>query len=133
MFHTHGEHKLQLDGDILTVEANGPFNVEQIDCYRAALLSELENVSKPWGQLNTLHQDCLFTPQGEEELFSTIKLRKDTGICAVANYFVDDGANSIAEEELRRIYAIHDINYKCFKQKEQAIAWLKEQISKAKS
>ena len=130
MFHTHGEHKLQLDGNILTVEARGPFNIEQIDHYRNALLSELENINQPWGQLNELHQDCLFTPQGEEEMYSTIKLRKDTGICAVAIYFIDGQPNSIAEQQLRRMYAVHNISYQCFKQKEQAVVWLKEQISK---
>jgi hypothetical protein len=131
MFHTHGEHKLQFDEGILTVEARGPFNIEQIDYYKAALLSELENVSKPWAQLNTLHEDCLFTPQGEEEMYSTIKLRKDTGICAVAVFFIDGKPNSIAEQQLKRMYAIHDINYKCFKLKNEATAWLREQISKA--
>ncbi len=131
MFHTHGEHKLQLNGNILTVEARGPFNIEQVDYYKNALQNELGNIKQPWGQLNKLHQDCLFTPQGEEEMYSTIKLRKDTGICAVAIFFVDGKPNSIAEQQLRRMYAIHDIKYRCFKKKTEATAWLKEQISKA--
>lgn len=131
MFHAHGEHSVSLTDDILTVEAKGPFNIEQIACYQEALKSVLSDVKPPWAQLNLLHKDCLFTPQGEKDLADSIQLRKDYGLCAIAVVFVDSGLHTIAEQQLKKVYSEHNINYDCFDNKEQALKWLKQQIAKA--
>lgn len=125
MFNTHGEHMLKFDDSILTVEARGPFNNEQIALYHAELHSILKRTTAPWAQLNILHQDCLFTPEGEKSMSENIKMRKDLGICAIAVVFVD-GATSIVEQQLGRMYAQYDIPYACFDNTEDATIWLRK-------
>lgn len=128
MFHSHGEHKVTLNGSILTVEARGPFNIEQIAVYEQALTDALKEVTKPWAQLNILYRDCLFTPEGEQELSHSIKMRKHLGVCAIAVVFVEEESNSIAELQLGRMYGKYEIPFGCFATVEKAEAWLQEQL-----
>jgi len=130
MFDTHGDHSVQFDGKILTVEARGPFNNEQIALYHAELNAILQDITGPWAQLNILHQDCLFTPQGEKNMSANIKMRKDIGVCAIAVVFAEDCASSIVEQQLGRMYAVYDIPYACFENTEDAIIWLRNHLPK---
>lgn len=130
MFHSHGDHKVQFDDGILTVEARGPFNNEQIALYHTELHSILKRITGPWVQLNILHQDCLFTPEGEKTMSANIKMRKDFGICAIAVVFVVKSASSIVEQQLGRMYAQYDIPYACFENSEDAIIWLRQHLIK---
>jgi len=126
MFNSHGEHTVRFDDGILTVEARGPFNNEQITLYHSQLHSILKRIKTPWAQLNILHQDCLFTPEGEKNMSENIKMRKDFGLSAIAVVFVVEGANSIVEQQLGRMYAQYDIPYACFDNTEEATLWLRK-------
>ena len=130
MFQTHGEHKVLFDDNILTVHAKGPFNSEQISIYQNKIESELQGRSAPWAQLNILYEDCLYPPEGEKTLHASLKTRKDIGICAIANVFVEGSYTFIVEQQLGRMYALHDIPYACFDGIENATIWLREQINK---
>lgn len=128
MFYSHGEHKVDFHDNILTVSAKGPFNSQQILIYQGKIESILQAVSAPWAQLNILHQDCLFTPEGEKDLCASLKIRKDRGICAIAVVFVEDSYTAIVEEQLGRMYAMHDIPYGIFDETVEAELWLREQL-----
>ena len=128
MFYSHGEHKVDFHDNILTVSAKGPFNSQQILIYQGKIESILQAVSAPCAQLNILHQDCLFTPEGEKDLCASLKIRKDRGICDIAVVFVEDSFTAIVEEQLGRMYAMHDIPYGIFDETVEAKLWLREQL-----
>ncbi|EPJ52201.1 MAG: hypothetical protein OFPI_14760 [Osedax symbiont Rs2] len=129
MYSAHGLHKIELQDNILTVEARGPFNDQQVQKYQAQLQGALANVSGPWGQLNLLHRDCLFTPQAELQMYQATELRKRRGICAIAVVFINGGQNSIVEQQLSRIYQQCNIPHGYFSDADTATAWLKVQLA----
>ncbi|OUS39434.1 hypothetical protein A9R01_01600 ['Osedax' symbiont bacterium Rs2_46_30_T18] len=129
MYPAHGLHKIELKDNILTVEARGPFNDEQVQNYQAQLQHTLGNICGPWGQLNLLHQDCLFTPQAERAMYQTIEFRKQRGVCAIAVVFITPGPNSITEQQLTRIYQHFNIAHAYFINENDALIWLNTQLA----
>ena len=129
MYSAHGLHKIEFKDNILTVEARGPFNDQQVQKYQAQLQDALAEVCGPWGQLNLLHQDCLFTPQAELQMHQATELRKRRGICAIAVVFINGGQNSIVEQQLSRIYQQCHIPHGYFSDADAATAWLKAQLA----
>ena len=125
----HGLHRIEFKDKILTVEARGPFNEQQVQNYQAQLQKVLSKVQGQWGQLNLLHQDCIFTPQAEREMYHTIKLRKQRGVCAIAVVFIDTARTGLVEKQLTRLYQQFDIDHAYFTDVDAATVWIKEQLA----
>jgi len=124
----HGVHRIEFKDKILTVEAKGPFNEQQVQNYQAQLQEVLSEIKGHWGQLNLLHQDCIFTPQAEREMYQTIKLRKQFGVCAIAVVFVDTARTAIVEQQLTRLYRQFNIVHAYFIDTDAALVWLEAQV-----
>jgi len=125
----HGVHRIEFKDKILTVEAKGPFNEQQVQNYQAQLQKVLSKIKGQWGQLNLLHQDCIFTPQAEREMYHTIKLRKQCGVCAIAVVFVDTEPTGIVEKQLTRLYQQFNIVHAYFIDEDAALDWLETQVA----
>ncbi|EPJ52200.1 MAG: hypothetical protein OFPI_14750 [Osedax symbiont Rs2] len=125
----HGLCNIEFKDSILTLEVTGPFNEQHVQNLQCQLQKALLNVDSPWGQLTLLHQDCIFTPQAEQEMYHTVKLRKQRGICAIAVVFVNKVRTMIIERQLTRIYQQFDIDHAYFIDADTAAVWIKEQLA----
>ena len=125
----HGLCKIEFKDNILTLEVTGPFNEQHVQNLQCQLKKALSNVDSPWGQLTLLHQECIFTPQAEQEMYATVELRKQRGICAIAVVFVDKVRTIIIEQQLTRIYQKFDIDHAYFIDADAATVWIKEQVA----
>ena len=80
-FEEHGVYEMKVEGDLLLVDATGPFNEELINSYRYALESCIHFLEiKQWNQIITLHEMSLFTPEAEEALTQSLIDRKSRGL-----------------------------------------------------
>ena len=125
----HGLHRIEFKDKFLTVEARGPFNDQQVQNYQAQLQEVLSKVKGHWGQLTLLHQDCIFTPQAEREMYHTIKLRKQRGVCAIAVVFIDTAPTGLVEQQLTRLYQQFNIMHAYFIDADAALVWLEAQVA----
>ncbi|NQZ30303.1 MAG: hypothetical protein HRU06_03470 [Oceanospirillaceae bacterium] len=128
MFDSHGKFIVSLQGNILRVDASGPFNHEAVDCYQEDVIAALKSLSGPWGQLILMHANCLYTPEAEERMYHFSQLRKELGLKAIALVFVDQDAMFIVKDKISSFYKNIDITYHFFTQQLLAEQWLATQL-----
>jgi hypothetical protein len=128
MFKSHGNFAISVDKNIMKVKANGPFNTEAVEGYELGLRNTLQNISGPWGQLNLMYGNCLYTPQAKQKMDELTKLRKDHNLTSVAFVFYQCAAKITLQEQLTEIYMKWDIPCQFFENNEDALIWLQSSI-----
>ena len=123
VFEKHGVYSLKVIGQVLIVDATGPFNDELVVCYNNALEACIQQLeSSCWGQIVTLHEQSLFTPDAERTLNSSLKRRKERGLRASA--VVCKSPYSLVQSQIDRIYSSADVIHDFCKGEEEALLWL---------
>ena len=130
-FAPHGEYRISVENNMLLVEAKGPFNSEIVDNYAADMALAVKQVVAPWSQLIVLHQEGLFTPSAEKQMYSTIGVRKDLGMCASAIVIIGASARFAIEMQISRIYNDLQVVHQYFDNEKEARDWLLEVAFKA--
>lgn len=128
MFDSHGKFVVTQQGNVLKVDASGPFNHEAVDCYQEDVVAAIKNIDGPWGQLILMHANCLYTPKAEERMYHFSKLRKDLGLKAIALVFIDKNTMFIVKDKIADYYKNLDIAYEFFTQRNHAEQWLTTQL-----
>ncbi len=121
-FIEHGLFEVKVEGELLLVDATGPFNEELLIEYENSLEACIQNleVSK-WNQVITLNQLSLFTPEAEQVLTNTLINRRSRGLAACAIVLNDVEGESLIKAQMSRCYnragvkhnfitSIHDAN-----------------------
>lgn len=125
-FEEHGIFRLQIEDNILHVDATGPFNEELINNYNKSLescIQRLENDS--WNQIIVLHKMSLFTPEAEIALTKTLIERKSRGLDSCAVIINDVDCKLLIKEQPGHCYDKANIRYDFFKSIDDAVKWLK--------
>lgn len=125
VFEKHGEYKLEIKDGVLIVDATGPFNDEVVISYQNDLetcIRELED--RCWGQVVTLRELSLFTPDAEQSLINSLGLRKARGLKFSA--VVCDSPYSLVRMQISRIYDGAGILHKFFESESSALSWINE-------
>jgi len=125
-FAPHGEYKISVENNLLLVEAKGPFNSEIVANYTADMALAVKQVDAPWGQLIVLHQEGLFTPSAEKQMYGTISARKDLGMCASGIVIIGASAKFAIEMQISRIYNDLQVKHQYFDNEKEARDWLLE-------
>lgn len=124
VFEKHGVYSLKVEEQVLIVDATGPFNDELVVSYNHALESCIQKLeSTCWGQIVTLHDQSLFTPDAEQTLINSLKKRKARGLRASA--VVCNSPYSIVQSQIGRIYSNADIIHGFYGDEEEALLWLR--------
>ena len=128
MFGLHGEFVVSYQGSIIEVEATGPFNLKAVKCYEKDVVEAVTHIHVPWVQIVFMHQDCLYTPEAEQEMHKFSKRRKRLGLTAIALVFIDLHTMYLSKDQIAKFYQQHDIPCEFFTQKEAANKWLSKQL-----
>ncbi|WP_100644673.1 hypothetical protein [Alteromonas facilis] len=130
-FCKHGTYSIRFDSNKVFVEATGPFNLELVQDYKLKIeecISALEPC--PWGQIITLNELSLFTPEAESALIFGLKLRKERGLKACA--IVAKSPFRIVLQQIDKIYSEAEIKHKTFKNERDAVYWVDDEINNYK-
>ncbi|EPJ51551.1 MAG: hypothetical protein OFPI_17070 [Osedax symbiont Rs2] len=126
MFIAHGEYRVDIQQNLLIVEAKGPFNKEVVKQYALEMQHAVQKMQSPWGQLIIMHQDSLFTPEAEKLMHKSARARKLSGLYACAIVLVETTVRFAIEHQVSNIYRRADIAHDFFDCEQQARAWLQE-------
>jgi hypothetical protein len=128
-FAPHGEYRISVESNTLLVEAKGLFNSEIVASYTTDMALAVKQVVAPWSQLIVLHQEGLFTPSAEKQMYSTIRARKDLGMCASGIVIIGAIARFAIEMQISRIYNDLQVKHQYFDNEKEARDWLLEVVS----
>ena len=122
IFMEHGIFEVKIEGDLLLVDATGPFNEELIIQYEKALETCIHSLeASEWKQVITLHRMSLCTPEAEQVLTDTVVNRKSRGLTACAVVLMNVEGESLIKTQMSRCYdrarvkhnfttSVHDAN-----------------------
>lgn len=129
MFIAHGEFRLEKKDQIIFIESKGPFNHEAVELYTQQMNQMMNSFIGDWGQVVTLHQDSLFTPQAEQSMKAALYERKSKGLKASAVIIHDEQARFIIEHQISRVYDEVGINYTYVSSPDEATSWVNQHLS----
>lgn len=121
----HGKYKIERQGNILVVDAHGPFN----EVTAAAYVEEMYQAcnlfaGKPWGLLVTFYGNSVFTPEAEKALIDVTKYRMKHGMIANASVILESSSADIQQMQLRRVYQACNLTFHVFADLNSAKNWL---------
>jgi len=128
----HGEFTIEQKGNILFVDARGPFN----DISAQLFAKEMYQTCKLfkgecWASLVTYYGNSIFTPEAESTLISLTKHRAKYGMIANASIILESNCGDIQQMQLRRIYQNANMTSHVFSDINSAEKWLVEYMKES--
>jgi hypothetical protein len=126
----HGEYKIEAHGNILVVDAHGPFTDEITKQYVQDMYTACEEFTgQVWGLLVTFYGSGIFTPDAEAALIEVTKFRVKHGMIANASVILNSSSGDLQQMQLRRIYQTCNLTFHVFSNIDAAKSWLSEFIT----
>ena len=131
-FKAHGQFGLHRDGQVIVVEATGPWNLELIQQYAHDVLPVIRDISfdGPWGSVVVVRNSVMFTVDAAAALREAgFRNAKSSGRVAVAYVIPPDVEGApFAPSMIRNIY--EGLNpWAIFAEVQDAMAWMRVQIA----
>ena len=131
-FKAHGFFNLHRDGQVIVIEATGPWNLELIRQYAHDVLPVTREIAEggPWGAIVVVRNSVLFTTEAAEALREAgFRTARTAGRIAVAYVIAPDIEGALlAPDILRRIY--EGLNaWAIFTELPAAMDWMQGQIA----
>jgi hypothetical protein len=124
-FEQHGTFKLNVEKNILYVDAKGPFNDQFILKYSIAIEDHIRSLEhSDWSQIVVLHELSLYTPQAEQALIKSAIDRRKRGLVDIAFVLKDTKSTFLIQIQLSRCYSEGGVNHQFFDTQAQAKEWL---------
>lgn len=121
----HGSYKIEHQGNILVVDAHGPFNEITAAEYVSDMYKACDKFSGTnWGLLVTFYGNSVFTPEAEQALVDVTKYRMNKGMTANASVIMNSNSADIQQMQLRRVYQQCNLTFHVFSDVESARNWL---------
>lgn len=127
MFPRHGKFSVEVDSQMLIVNATGPFNEELVRDYKAAVDAAVAHLQQGhgWGQVIVLEKESLFTPDAERVLVQSLKNRKRGGLRASAVVLMENvTGRSLIKQQISGAYNKAGIEFTFSDTLAGAKAWL---------
>jgi len=124
---THGEYTIEKKGNILFIDARGPFNdiTAQLFSQEMYQTCKLFN-GECWASLVTYYGNSIYTPEAESTLIALTKYRAKYGMIANASIILDSNCGDLQQMQLRRIYQTSNMTFHVFCDVNSAEKWLVE-------
>ena len=125
LFSAHGRFTINKEGTRLLIDAVGPFNLEIVVKYDAAVKRAITDLNdKNWTLLSVLHGMSILTPEAEEKLESAIKYRLAHGMLASATVVGDVDGRIIVAQQVERMHQKCKSPHLVTNSIEEAKSWL---------
>ncbi|GHG04601.1 hypothetical protein [Thalassotalea marina] len=120
-----GDYQIEREGNILVVDAHGPFSEETSQQYVAQMYKACDEFNgEPWGLLITFYGKTVFTPDIEQALIEVTKYRMERGMIANASVIINSTSADIQQMQLRRVYQSCKLTFHVFSDIVSAKRWL---------
>lgn len=131
-FAAHGKLWVDVDGGLVVVHAEGPFNLELTDklAHGADLIIE-QMRGRPWAVLIVPRGGFLLTPDAEQSMIGNEPRYEAAGKLATAFVIPADGWSRVAKSQWQRIYADNLRPLQFFDSQSEASEWLLAELSSA--
>jgi hypothetical protein len=129
----HGQYTIEQKGNILFVDAHGPFNeviTQQFSQDMHQICQKFKD--ECWASLVTYYGNALYTPEAENDLITLTKYRARHGMIANASIIFDSSCSDIQQMQLRRIYQSANVTSHVFSDVNSAEKWLVEFMESTK-
>ncbi|WP_206483290.1 hypothetical protein [Thalassotalea sp. G2M2-11] len=125
----HGSYKIEPQGNILVVDAHGPFNEVTAKAYVEEMYQACDILSgQPWGVLVTFYGKSIFTPEAEQTLIDITRFRMEKGMIANASVIINSSTADLQQMQLRRVYQTCHLPFHVFSDVHSAKNWLTDYI-----
>lgn len=133
-FGIHGSLSLSLEGNILVLEGEGPWNIE-------SLLKSGEDVvplakqlyGKPWGVVCTILGEPIHVPDAAQMLVEIVRSDREKGRVASALLVDNCNAPKFARNHIGEIYSQAGEVFEFFTDEQEAKRWVKQKIAEAEA
>ena len=126
-----GEYSIEQKGNILFVDAHGPFNDVMAQLYAKDMYEVCSTFKGEWwASLVTYYGNALYTPEAESTLIALTKYRAQHGMIANASIILDSNCGDIQQMQLRRIYQGANMTFHVFCDINSAEKWLVDFMSR---
>ncbi|MBL0710336.1 MAG: hypothetical protein JJV99_04915 [Colwellia sp.] len=129
-YSAHGSYSIKKEGNILLVDAQGPFNEITSQQYYQDIKDHTEKMSSaPWASLVFFKGNGVFTPDAEQGLIDTTHYRVNNGMIVIAAVINNTPHADILQMQLQRIYQNCEIPFNFFSDSTHAKLWLNNFIN----
>lgn len=125
-FASHGEFTIRSYGQVMRVDARGPWNLECARDYVRQFKACMADIAKPFGVLLISHEQPLLGPDGEEVLRSSVRERVEHGCQAQATVVLETAMIAVARAQYGRVYVPEGLNHAIFGAVAPAAQWLSD-------
>lgn len=125
-----GEYTIQREGNLLIIDAQGPFDEAIAKQYHQDMINITDNFNGAfWASLVTYRGNGIFPPEAERSLIETTAYRVQRGLIATAAVIIESNQADLQQMQLRRIYQNYRIPFHVFSDVENARSWLENYLS----
>lgn len=123
----HGEYTIERKGNILFIDAHGPFNDVIAQVFAKDMYQACEYFcGEYWASLTTYYGNSIFTPEAEKALIKLTKYRAQHGMIANVSIILESNCADLQQMQLRRIYQSANMTFHVFSDAINAEKWLAE-------
>ncbi|MBN3564796.1 hypothetical protein [Aliamphritea spongicola] len=132
MHTVHGTIRLSVEGRILTIEGQGPWNLESIDLSVDSIGDDLRALyGAPWGALVLVEGDSILVPDAEARLIEVVRDDRVKGRLATALVLGECSVPGLVTQHLQEVYTAAGDVFQAFSNADDARRWLNAQIKAA--
>ncbi|MCJ8318010.1 MAG: hypothetical protein MJK12_00145 [Colwellia sp.] len=129
-FSSHGSYSIETQGNILLVDARGPFNDVTLAQYQLDMKEVCQQMhGQSWASLVTYYGSSIFTPEAEKSLIEITKYRIKHGMVANASVILNSSHADLQQMQLRRVYQSAELTFHVFSDIDSAKDWLTEYLA----
>ena len=126
---TEGQYRLSKSGNILIIEAQGPFNETTVNQYLVDIKLAVEDLKhSPWATLAIFSGKGIFSPDAEQIIIDITRQRMQNNMVAVATVLTQSAQIDILQMQLNRIYQACNIVANFFPDSRSALQWLDDYL-----
>lgn len=128
-FEVHGTIGLSLEDRILTIEGDGPWNIESVYVSDEKVKPFTEKLAgKPWAVMVILGGEPIHVPEATELLIKIVKQDKKNGRVATAVILNQSNSPEFGKRHIGKIYSSAGEPYEFFDDEKTALAWLHSRL-----
>ena len=136
MKYVHGEYEIVLSGNVMLIQAFGPWNTECVVAYSQAYRQERAPLGNQlWADIVVLRGESLLIPDAERVLSERVQAVKAMGYRHIAIVTGESMVGVTSRMQLDNLYGPLGMDYEFFTSYGEAKAWLEQKgfITEAES
>ncbi|MCC2616977.1 hypothetical protein LJ739_12060 [Aestuariibacter halophilus] len=131
-FAMHGTLSVRIDGQVLILEGQGPWNTEALQIEDERIMTQVKGLyGQPWGVLGLFRGEAVYVPEAAKALVENVREEKHQGRIATAIVIEASPSAQFSQLHLKDLYQQASENVSFFSTEADAMAWLQRQLQVA--